>query len=123
VERGKKEREEICGGMALLNLTNFDDHPTDPLWLVFRFGDGDMAREFVQGLEEAGIPFEQDAGSGGPTLIGVKQRHRDAAIRINYQVLGRHRRPFIGDGAIRWTLLGFTLVLLLLAFMGWWRNG
>lgn len=109
--------------MALLNLTNFDDHPTDPVWMVFRFGDADMAREFLEGLEAAGIPYEADSDAMGPTLVGVKQRHRDAAVRINYQVLGRHRRPFIGDGLIRWALLGFTIVLVVLALLGWWRNG
>ncbi len=109
--------------MSILNLTNFDDHPQDPLWLVFRFGDPQMAQEFMDGLKAADIHFEADAIPGGLTLIGVKQRHREAAIRINYTVLGRHRRPFIGDGIIRWALLIFTLLLLSLAFMGWWLKG
>jgi hypothetical protein len=103
--------------MALLNLTNFDDHPSDPTWLVFRFGDDDMAREFREGLDAAGIPHEDDLGAH-PRLIAVKQRHRDAAIRIDYQVLGRHRPPFIGDGRLRWGLLGLTALLVLLALVG-----
>lgn len=104
--------------MALLNLTNFDDHPTEPTWLVFRFGDRDMGREFVEGLEAAGIPYEANEDDESMRLIGVKQRYRDAAVRINYAVLGRHREPFIGDGYIRWALIGFTLVLVVLALVG-----
>lgn len=103
--------------MALLNLTNFDDHPTDPTWLVFRFGDPGMGSEFIQGLEQAGIRYEADRDEG-MTLIGVKQRDRDAAIRVNYAVLGRHREPFIASKLLRYLLLGLVLALLLLAVFG-----
>jgi hypothetical protein len=109
--------------MALLNLTNFDDHPTDPLWLVFRFTDHSMAREFMQGLDAAGLKYETDEGDEGLRLVAVKQRHRDAAIRINYTVLGRHRQPFIGNATLRWSLLALTALLLLLALAGALRNG
>lgn len=104
--------------MALFNLTNFDDHPTEPMWMVFRFADRDMGREFVEGLLAEGIPHEVHDDDEAMRLIGVKQRHREAAIRINYVVLGRHREPFIGDGMLRWGLLGFTALLLLLAVLG-----
>lgn len=104
--------------MALLNLTNFDDHPTEPTWMVFRFGDAELAAEFILGLDAAGIPYELDDGEGPIRLIGVKQRHREAAVRINYQVLGRHREPFIGNRVLRWGLLGFTLLLVLLGLLG-----
>ncbi len=104
--------------MALLNLTNFDDHPTDSAWLVFRFGDRDMGREFMEGLDAAGIPYETNEEDDGMRLIGVKQRHRESAIRINYGVLGRHRAPFISDGRLRWALIAFTLGLVLLAILG-----
>lgn len=103
--------------MALLNLTNFDDHPTDPTWLVFRFGDHSMGSEFIQGLEQAGIRYEADRDEG-MTLIGVKQRDRDAAIRVNYAVLGRHREPFISSPYVRWGLLGLVLLAILAALIG-----
>ncbi len=104
--------------MALLNLTNFDDHPTEPTWMVFRFKDRNMEREFIEGLDAERISYELSEEDGVMRLIGVKQRHRDAAIRINYAVLGRHREPFIADKAIRWAILGFALILVLLAFLG-----
>lgn len=103
--------------MALLNLTNFDDHPTDPTWLVFRFGDPGMGSEFIQGLEQAGIRYEADRDEG-MTLIGVKQRDRDAAIRVNYAVLGRYREPFISNALVRWGLLGLVLLAILAALIG-----
>jgi hypothetical protein len=112
--------------MALLNLTNFDDHPTDPTWMVFRFGDREMAREFIAGLEAAGIPFEaedeEDVDAGAVRLIGVKQRFRDAAVRVNYVVLGRHREPFLSNALLRWVLLAFVGLLVGLATLGWLRS-
>jgi hypothetical protein len=112
--------------MALLNFTNFDDHPTDPTWMVFRFGDREMAKEFIAGLEAAGIPFEaedeEDLEAGSTRLIGVKQRFREAAVRVNYVVLGRHREPFLSNALLRWVLLAFVGLLVGLAILGWLRS-
>ncbi len=104
--------------MALLNLTNFDEHPEDPLWLVFRFKERGIALEFMDGLKAATIPFEEDQNDGPPHLVGVKTQYREVAVRINYTVTGRHREPFIADRLIRWVLLGFFGLLLLLVVLG-----
>jgi hypothetical protein len=104
--------------MAILNLTNFDDHPEDPNWMVFRFPENRQAEEFIAGLDAEGIGHERDAG-GPPFLVGVKQYHRERAVRINYTVVGRHREPFIADRAFRWGLLAFVGVIVLLAVVGW----
>lgn len=104
--------------MNILNLTNFNDHPTDPTWMVFRFSDRGMANEFLEGMDQAGIPYEADDGQYPVRLIGVKQRYRDAAIRVNYQVLGRHRRPFIGSAPLRWGLMIIMALSILLAIVG-----
>jgi len=104
--------------MAILNITNFDDHPEDPMWMIFRFQTRAIANEFVEGLLAVSIPHEQDEGDGAPFLVGVKARHREAAVRINYTVLGRHRTPFIADGMFRWTVIGLFVLLMLMALLG-----
>ena len=104
--------------MAILNITNFDDHPEDPNWIVFRFASAALAREFAAELEKSGIACEQADSTEPPHLVGVKQRHRELAVRSNYLVLGRHRSPFIADRAFRWVLLGFVGLLIALAFIG-----
>jgi hypothetical protein len=104
--------------MALLNLTNYDDHPEDPNWIVFRFPDQGMAEEFRSAVAAAGLQHEVDTNGGPPFMVGVKQRHREQAVRLNYQVLGRHREPFIGDHLLRWVVLGFVGLLLALAVAG-----
>lgn len=104
--------------MALLNLTNYDDHPEDPNWIVFRFAEQGMAGEFQQALRTAGIGCEADDQGGPPYLVAVRQRHREAAVRANYQVLGRHREPFIGDRLLRFAVLAIVGLLLALAIAG-----
>lgn len=112
--------------MAFLNLTNFGDHATEPTWMVFRFSDRSVAREFIAELEAAGIPYEaeseEDLVLGDLRLIGVKQRFREEAVRVNYLVLGRHREPFLSNTLIRWSLLGFVGILVALAIAGWLRS-
>ena len=104
--------------MAILNITNFDDHPEDPIWIVFRFASAALAREFVAELEKSRIACELADNTEPPHLVGVKQRHRELAVRANYLVLGRHRSPFIADRTFRWILLGFVGLLIALAFIG-----
>jgi len=105
--------------MAILNITNYDDHPGDANWIVFRFPTEGMAGEFAQALDQAGIGHERDGDGGPPFLVGVKQRHREQAVRLNYSVLGRHRETFIADGLLRWAVLGFVALIMLLALAGY----
>lgn len=104
--------------MALLNLTNYDDHPDDPQWIVFRFPDKGQANEFTQALSVEGLHFEEDTSGGPPFLVGVKQRHRERAVRLNYLVLGRHRQPFIADGLLRWSILIIVGLVVAFAMVG-----
>lgn len=104
--------------MAILNITNYDDHPEDANWMVFRFPTDAMAGEFTQLLDQARIGHERDGAGGPPFLVGVKQRHREQAVRLNYTVLGRHREPFIADGLLRKVVLGFVALIMLLAVAG-----
>lgn len=104
--------------MALLRLTNFDDHPSEPGWLVFRFGFKDPADDFVAVLQQAGIAFERDEGEDGRHLVAVRQRHRETAVRLNYQVMGRYRAPFMSDAVLRWTVLGLVGLAIALALAG-----
>lgn len=104
--------------MALLNITNFDDHPQEPLWLVFRFHTADIAAEFMLALRAEGIPYEEAPDGGPPFLVGVKQRHRNKAVRVNYAVIGKHRAPFIADGVLRWGVIILVALLTVLAGIG-----
>jgi hypothetical protein len=104
--------------MAILNITNFDDHPNEPMWMVFRFGKEQMAKEFIAGLNAAGIRHEADESVHAPFLVGVRQKDRETAVRINYTVLGRYRSPFIADRTLRWGVIGLVAILSILVIIG-----
>jgi len=107
--------------MSLFRLANHDEHPTDPHWVVFRYGDPGLADEFVEELVRAGITHERDA-EGPPYLVAVKRREREQALRLNYVVLGRHRDPIIPDRRLGWAIVAFVGIMLLLALIGWLRR-
>lgn len=104
--------------LGLPRLTNYADHPTEPDWLVFRFADARVADEFCQGLEAKGMRHERDREGGPPYLVAVRRIHRSDAVRLNYLVLGRHRKPFIANPALRWSVLALVAALLALAVAG-----
>ncbi len=104
--------------MSLLRLTNFSDHPGDHRYMVFNFPTSTIAGEFMDELTMAAIPFEADGSGGPPFLIGVKKQFRERAVRINYTVTGKHRKPFIGDDVFRWLLLIFVGAALILGILG-----
>ncbi|MBK7945121.1 MAG: hypothetical protein IPJ85_07390 [Flavobacteriales bacterium] len=104
--------------MKPLNLTNYEDHPTESNWIVFRFPTRAQADEFTLGLEAEGVQHEQDGEGGPPYLVAAKKHQREAAIRANYRVLGRHRKPFMTDPMLRWGVIGFFVLLLALAAAG-----
>jgi len=104
--------------MKLPNLTNFEEHPSEPEWIVFRFGTEGMADEFVKELEREGLKHERDGSGGPPYLVGARSSQREAAVRLNYLVLGRHRAPFIADARLRNGLLVLVGVLIALAIAG-----
>ncbi|MCB0792054.1 MAG: hypothetical protein H6595_02290 [Flavobacteriales bacterium] len=103
---------------SLFRITNYDDHPSDANWIVFRFNDRGIASEFHEELDRAAIACELDESEEAPHLIAVKQRHRETAIRLNYLVLGRHRSPFMADPLLRWTVVGLVVLALVLALVG-----
>lgn len=101
-----------------LRLTNFEDHPTDHRYMVFRFPTSQMAGEFMDGLTMKAIPFEADDSGGPPFLIGVKKQFRERAVEVDYIVLGRHRQPFISDPVFRWFILIFVALAIILLIGG-----
>ncbi len=101
-----------------LNLTNFEDHPSDHRYMVFNFPTLQMAGEFMDGLTMKAIPFEADDSGGPPFLIGVKKQFRERAVEVNYIVLGRHRQPFISDPIFRWFIFIFVAAAIILAVVG-----
>lgn len=104
--------------MQLPNLTNYNEHPTEPEWLVFRFNSEQQARQFEEALQHGGLRHERDTEGGPPYLVAARRADREKAVRFNYVVLGQHRSPFIPHRGLRWAIFGVVAALIALALAG-----
>ena len=106
--------------MSLIDLTNYSEHPTQPTWLVFRYPTLRHAKDMVEELGKVGVRHEADLEEGPPFMVGVKKTDRALAEKLNYTVLGKHRKPFIPNKALRWVIILITVGILALAVAGLW---
>ena len=104
--------------MSLIDLTNYSDHPEQPNWLVFRYGERATLEEMEAALKEQAIPYECDREEGPPYLLAVRKGHRSKVVRLNYAVLGRDRPRFIENSLLRGIVFGLVLLLVALAVIG-----
>lgn len=111
--------------MALLNLTNHRDHPTNPAYVVFFYGNKDVADDFEILLAANGIHYERDQEDEGQQrhLFGVRKVDFKAADSLNYQAIGKHRSRFIPNTYFRNFVLIFTLLAIVLAIIGAIKGG
>ena len=104
------------------NITNQIEHPTRQNYLVFHFKKELQAQQFEEALIKESLFFErgtQEEDDGTMRyLFGVRKSDVDAIERINYTIIGKFREPFIKDKAARWFILGFGLLLIILAIIG-----
>ena len=105
-----------------LGLVNYVRHPSDPNYVVFRFADRKRADDFEKSLTEKKIWFEraeEDTRNKTYILFGIHNRDHSAVEKINFAVEGRNRGFIIGNKLLRWTLLLFTISLIVLASVGY----
>lgn len=112
---------KIAEEEGVFKLTNFQTHPKNTSYVVFHFHTAEMANEFEIKLTLENIPFERDNPDDDDDekyYFGLRKIHFKKAKKINYEVFGKHRKPFIGNNVYKWIILGFTLAILGLAITG-----
>lgn len=104
------------------NITNQIDHPTRPNYLVFHFKKEESANEFENELKKGGFFYEraiQDEVDGSVRhLFGVRKSDLEKIEIINYAIIGKYREPFIKDKTARYAIVGFGILLVILAILG-----
>jgi hypothetical protein len=104
------------------NITNQIEHPDRPNYLVFHFREEIKAEQFEAALKEKNLFYErgqQEENDGSIRyLFGVRKSDTDAVERINYIIIGKHREHFIKDKSARWFIVGFGILLGVLALLG-----
>ena len=117
-------RDPLDDGVSM-RLVNWYPHPADNRYQVFEFRSRELAEEFARDLEREGIDAERgERQEEGDTvaLFGVHRDQFKAALRVNHQLHGRHRRPFIAHRGLRWAMLLITALAVGLGVMGWMKS-
>lgn len=105
-----------------LGFVNYVQHPENKNYVVFRFADSNRAISFEGKLVESKIWFEKgEEEKRGKlySLYGIHANDFKKVEKINYAVEALHKKPIIPHRGLRWGLLTFSFIVLLLATMGY----
>lgn len=108
----------------LFNLTNYRDHPENEDYKVFFFYNFEQGNYFKQLLENEPIEFELfiEKESKPIMLFGIRKRYFKQAIDLNSLSYARFKKPFIANKWIRFTVLGFTILAITIAIIGYFLS-
>jgi|SRR5690606_11856794 len=103
---------------------NFESHERQRSYTVFYFYARDPADYFESLLIENNIPYERGQGKDlvKRHLIGVHRDYQAKAEELNDQTGNFFRKPFLGTIKLRNVVLLFTLVVIILALIGYFKR-
>lgn len=108
-----------------MKLINYDEHPGDNRYYVFRFRDEHRATEFDELLTGRNVTFERDSQEDAGEieyLFGIHKDYFKDALWCNNMIHARHRKPFIPSRFGRWALLLFVAGVIALAIIGYLKS-
>jgi hypothetical protein len=111
--------------IADLGLVNYVRHPTNPDYMVYRFGDQARADSFEKALQQAGIEFEravEERPQRNYHLFAIHKNDYKKTIRMNFMVEAEHKKPLIPFKAFRYFLILFSAFVLTLAMIGYCKQ-
>ncbi|HKL39451.1 MAG TPA: hypothetical protein VJ894_02175 [Cryomorphaceae bacterium] len=109
-------------GKKPIKYANFEPHHKQRNFTVFYFYAKDHADYFEALLIENEIPFERGSGQDMVRrhLIGLHRTHQEKAEILNNEVGNYYRKPFLGTNSLRNFVLIFTLIVIVLALVGYY---
>ena len=105
-----------------LGLVNYVQHPSNPSYIVYRFADVNRADSFEAELVENKIWFEknsEDKRGKEYFLYGIHKNDFKKTEKINYLVEAKHKKPFIPFKILRYSVMTFSAIILLIAILGY----
>lgn len=110
--------------MANFKYKNFETHAHQRAYIVFYFYARDPADYFESLLIEHEIPYERGQAKDllKRHLIGVHRNHQIKAEELNDLTGNFFRKPFLGTIKLRNVVLIFTLVIIILALIGYFKR-
>jgi hypothetical protein len=108
-------------GRRPIKYANFEPHAKQRNYTVFYFYAKDHADYFEALLLENKIPFERGSGQDMVRrhLIGIHRSYQERAEELNNEVGNYYRKPFLGSQRRRNFVLFFTLMVILVALLGY----
>jgi hypothetical protein len=105
----------------MFNITNYFDHPTRPGYTVFKFYDKQRSNYFEELLNDQNIWYELSSEEGenkNVYLFGIRKGDEKKALKANYLVSGKYRKPTIANLYIRLIIFTISLTVIVLAILG-----
>lgn len=105
----------------IIQLTNYVPHPSNEEYVVFMFHVNEMADHFEMLLERELIKYEKsidDDHDPVRTLFAIRRSRLSQALPLNFEAIGKFRKPMINNGFWRWFLIGMVIVLAAFAIYG-----
>ena len=107
------------------NLVNYRDHPTNEIYKVMNFNSKEEADLFEKKMITANLFYEKDVEDHQGEklyLFAIKNREFDQVQRINFEVNAQFRKPFIPNKTGRYVLVGFFLLVMAFALIGYFKS-
>lgn len=108
-----------------IDFTNFQEHPTNRSFMVFKFHRKEQADFFEGLLHEAAILYERHDDMDDPDkpryLFAAPKKHEDQLRYLNNLAIGKFRSKFIPDRSFRFLIFFISALVLALAFIGYFK--
>lgn len=108
-----------------MKLANYYLHPGDNRYLVFEFAEDTHADYFAALLEAQKIVYERhdaDRDATGYIMFGVHKDHQREVLKANFMTHGHFRKPLLPRRWMSYLLVGFTLLMTILALIGYYKR-
>ncbi len=109
----------------MLNITNYNEHPTRKAYTIFHFFKTERATYFENLLKEQQIWYESDmeeTPNKTTYFYGVKNSDFKKVQQLNYLVSAKFRKPTIPFKPLRIAIYLLALGVLTLAIIGFFKT-
>ena len=103
--------------MSSFNLANWEEHPTDSRYFIFRFNKIEFAKNFEERLRTESVKYNSHE-EDDQHMFAIGSNDFEKARKLNYLVMAEHREPMISNGFLRWSLVLFVIAAVTIAFIG-----
>ncbi len=99
------------------DITNWQDHPSNRRYVVFKYHRIDQANYFQELLEREGFEFERHDEEERYLIVAPKTAEKKL-LYLNNLAIGKYRNKFIPNKGFRLLVLIISAIVLGLAFVG-----